>query len=80
MRKRGAIAILLALPAWVFVLHTLNKINSSPAGYEFGSSAYPVPLWFRAVSMFAVFLSVIGLCLLAFDFTQWIRRRLRDAN
>jgi len=62
MRKRGAIVILAAMPAWIYF------------GYELGSVVFPYPQSVRAAGIFALLLTFLGLCILALDFDRWIRR------
>jgi hypothetical protein len=75
MRKRGVIAILAAIPAWIFFLRFCIEARKSPFGYELGSVAFPYPPLVRAAGMCAWLLTFLGLCILAFDFARWIRRR-----
>jgi len=76
MRKRGVIVILAAIPAWVFYTRFIKHAN-----YELGSVAGPMPLLMRAVSWFALLLTIVALCLFAFDFIRWARKGPRgDAD
>jgi len=75
MRKRGAIVILAAMPAWIFFVHFDVVARKSPFGYELGSIAFPYPPSVRAAGMFALVTTFLGLCILALDFDRWIRKR-----
>jgi len=75
MRKRGAIVILAAMPAWIFFVHFEVVARKSPFGYELGSIAFPYPPSVRAAGMFALVATFLGLCILALDFDRWIRKR-----
>jgi hypothetical protein len=75
MRKRGAIFILAAMPAWMFFFHFVNEARRSPFGYELGSVAGPYPLQMRAAVLFALICTIGGGAFLAFDFVHWIRKR-----
>jgi hypothetical protein len=75
MRIRGLILILLSVPGWMYVIHIYNIVKKSPFAYEFGSVAWPTPLPFRVVGIFAELSLLIGALLLAFDFIRWIKRR-----
>jgi hypothetical protein len=80
MRKRGAILILAAMPAWVYIYHFISQVERSGFGYEFGSVAWPFPPLYRVTGMFALICTLVGLFLLLFDFVQWIRTRSRDSH
>ena len=77
LRKRGIIFILVAIPAWIFVYHFLNRVRQSAFSYdsyELGSVAMPYPAVVRLAQMFAVLSTLIGLSLFVFDFVRWLRR------
>ncbi len=74
MRKRGGIAILAAMPAWIYFVRFDIEARKSPFGYELGSAVFPYPQSVRAVGIFASLLTFLGLCILALDFDRWIRR------
>jgi hypothetical protein len=74
MRKRGAIVILAAMPAWIFFVHFEIVATKSPFGYELGSVAFPYPPSVKVAGMIASVLAFLGLCVLALDFDRWVRR------
>jgi hypothetical protein len=74
MRKRGAIAILAAMPAWIYFVRFDIEARKSPFGYELGSAVFPYPQSVRAAGIFASLLTFWELCFLALDFDRWIRR------
>ena len=80
MRKRGIIFILTAIPAWGFCFRVFSEAHKSPFGYEFGSVAWPVPPLVRVIGIFAMFTTLIGLFLFAFDFVKWVRKKSHDAT
>jgi hypothetical protein len=73
MRKRGAIVILAAIPAWIYFVRFDIEARKSPFGYELGSTVFPYPQPVRAAGIFASLLTFLGLCILALDFDRWIR-------
>jgi len=74
MRKRGAIVILAAMPAWIYFVRFDIEARKSPFGYELGSAVLPYAQSVRAAGIFASLLTFLGLCILALDFDRWIRR------
>jgi hypothetical protein len=75
LKKRGIVLVLVGIPARIYWLRELAEVRRSPFGYEFGSVAFPVPTYLRAIGLFAVCSILIGLFLIAFDFVQWLRRK-----
>ena len=61
MRKRGAIAILAAMPAWIYFVRFDIEARKSPFGYELGSAVFPYPQSVRAAGIFAsLLISTVG--------------------
>jgi len=73
MRKRGGILILVAIPAWVYVARFLSQVARSGFAYELGSVAMPYPPMVRLAQAFAIFVTLMGLIFLIFDFVQWMK-------
>jgi hypothetical protein len=76
MRTRGLLFVIAAVPAWIFVYRFFSWAWRSPFGYELGSVAFHVPPFVRGAEWFAVLFTLAGLCLVGFDFFQWIRRKI----
>ena len=74
MRKRGAIVILAAMPAWIYFARFDIEARKSPFGDELESVVFAYPQSVRAAGIFASLLTFLGLCILALDFDRWIRR------
>ena len=68
MRKRGLYFLIAAAPALVWVSLIERAARQSPAGYEYGSVVWPIPLHIRLVGAFGMFCTLVGLLLLAYDF------------
>lgn len=78
MKKRGAILLLAAVPAWIYSIRSYNAALKGPFGYEFGSIAYPIPPLLRVISLIAILLTSAGLLLFGFDLFEWIRKKPHD--
>ena len=77
MRKRGFLLILIAIPAWVFLLRAVDQIMKTPFGYELGSVAFPMPPFLKIAGMFTLLLTIVGLLVLVFDLVRYFRGRFR---
>jgi hypothetical protein len=76
MRKRGAIVILVAMPAWIYFVRFSIEARKPPFGYELGSAVFPYPQSVRAAGIFASVLTFLGLCILPLDFDRWIKKQV----
>ena len=65
MRKRGAVVILAATPAWIYFVRFDIEARKSPFGYERGSAVFPYPQSVRAAGIFASLLTF-------WDFASWL--------
>lgn len=79
MKTRGLILILLGIAAWIYWLLVLSEIRRSSFGYEFGSVAFPIPTYLRAIGLSGICSMLIGLALAALDLAQWRRKKRNDA-
>jgi hypothetical protein len=77
VKQRGIIVFLIGIPAWIYVLRFFNNVSKTPFGSELGSSAFPIPLVVKVVQAIAILLTLTGFFLLAIDFNQWRKRRLK---
>jgi hypothetical protein len=75
MRKRGPIAVLLSVAAFLFWEHLDKVYREGPFGSEYGSMAAPPPPLAQTVGWLTIFLALgaLGLCLI--DFVRWAKRR-----
>ncbi|MBI1749852.1 MAG: hypothetical protein HY234_08870 [Acidobacteria bacterium] len=78
MKKRGAILLLAAVPAWIYSIRSYYAALKGPFGYEFGSIAYPIPPLLRIISLIAIILTSVGLALFAVELFEWIRKKRHD--
>jgi hypothetical protein len=76
MRKRGAIVILVAMPAWIYFVRFSIEARNPPFGYELGSAVFPYPQSVRAAGIFASVLTFLGLCIPLLDFDRWIKKQV----
>jgi len=75
MRKRGIFFLVAGGLAWACTVLAFKQIRSSPFGYEFGSVAFPVPLYLRLIGVFGFVSTLGGAFLTILDLTRWFKAR-----
>lgn len=79
MKRRGLIIFLASIPLWIigelWYYEAIKRLDPL-FRYEFGSAGAPFPPLIRAIGWFAFLMSLTGICLSAFDFTSWVKKRV----
>jgi len=75
MRKRAIPLLLVAIVAWFWNWHRWWGCLQSGFVCEWGSAGSRIPFDVRLTAMLALFSTLIGLSMVAVDFTRWIKAR-----